>query len=238
MKSSEFEKSSAAPSTAGAPESAESARPATVADGVKPQITPKQAERINQPVRNMIISMVVLLACVLPVIWLMPKPDKDPYQASVDLPKVAFEAGEVARFTPTAPQLENWHYNYARWYSHQADGISYWETGQITAAAEFLTVKQADAGETNVSWIAQQTGNSRPIGAESIAGVEWEVREGTTDKDETLTYYVGEVDGTTVIIYGDAPGTEFAQLAEAIVNYQKAPTATASPTATSGTGIE
>lgn len=233
MRSSEHENSSVSK-----PDFSEPARPATVADGVKPQITEKQAERINAPVRNMIISMLVLLVCVVPVLWLMPKPDKDPYQASVDLHRVAFEAGEVASFAPAAPELEKWHYNYARWYSHQADGISYWETGQITAGSKFLTLKQADAKETNVSWIAQQTGNARVTGSDSVAGVTWEMREGRTDNDKSVVYYISEVKGTTVIIYGDAAGHEFAQLAEAIVNYQKTPTATASPTATSGTGIK
>ncbi len=213
--------------------------PAPVADGIKPQITEKQAQRINAPVRNMIISMVVLVACIVPILWLMPQPNKDPYQAEVNVPKVAYEAGESASFTVAAPELEGWHYNFARWTSNQADKISYWETGQITASNRFITLKQADASKTNDSWIAQQTNNAAPQDHETVSGIEWDIRTGKNDKDETVTYYIGDVAGTTVIMYGsDVPGTDFAQLAEAVVNYQKNPTATASPTATSDTGIQ
>ncbi|MFJ3031472.1 DUF4245 domain-containing protein [Rothia terrae] len=225
-------------SSAGSASAAEQQAPATVADGVKPQITPKQAQRINAPVRNMIISMVVLVACIVPVLWLMPQPNKDPYQAEVDLPKVAYEAGEASSFAVAAPELKGWHYNFARWNSNQADKINYWETGQITGSDHFITLKQADASKTNDSWIAQQTNNAAPHAGESVSGINWDVRTGQNDKDETVTYYIGEVSGTTVIMYGsDVPGTDFAQLADAVVNYQKQPTATASPTSTSDTGI-
>lgn len=226
-------------SSAGSASAAEQQAPATVADGVKPQITAKQAQRINAPVRNMIISMVVLVVCIVPVLWLMPQPNKDPYQAEVDLPKVAYEAGEASSFAVAAPELKGWHYNFARWNSNQADKINYWETGQITGSDHFITLKQADASKTNDSWIAQQTNNAAPQGNESVSGVNWDVRTGQNDKDETVTYYIGEVSGTTVIMYGsDVPGTDFAQLADAVVNYQKQPTATASPTSTSDTGIQ
>ncbi|MFW6188576.1 MAG: DUF4245 family protein, partial [Actinomycetota bacterium] len=58
-----------------------------------PQITEKQARRLNAPVQGMIISMAVLLLLVLPFVWLQPRPDAQPYRPDVD---VAQEADFVA----------------------------------------------------------------------------------------------------------------------------------------------
>ena len=46
---------------------------------VVPQITQKQAKRINAPARNMIISMLAMVAILIPVLWLMPQV-KCPFQ--------------------------------------------------------------------------------------------------------------------------------------------------------------
>ncbi|WP_237233773.1 DUF4245 family protein [Rothia nasisuis] len=201
---------------------------------VVPQITQKQAERINAPARNMVISMVVMVLLLLPVLWLMPQPNKNPYRPSVDLPVVAYEASEQAGYPVVAAEQEGWHYNYARWVTGQADGINYWSTGQVTPANDFIELIQATG--TNPTWVAQIVGQAVPEATVSAGGVTWDVRTlvDPDDREKITTFYIGEVEGTTVILKGEAEPTEFQALAEATVAYMAAPTATLAPTASSG----
>lgn len=201
---------------------------------VLPQITEKQAQRINAPARNMVISMVVMILLLLPVIWLMPQPNKNPYRPSVDLPVVAYEASIQAGYPVAAAEQEGWHYNYARWITGQADGINYWSTGQATPTNHFIELVQAT--NTNPTWIAQATGNATPEATVHVASHTWEVRSLVDPKDRSkvTTFYIGELEGTTVIFKGQAEASEFQALIKATINYMKSPTSTVTPTPSSG----
>lgn len=203
-------------------------------EGVVPQITEKQAKRINAPARNMIISMVVMLLLIIPVLWLMPQPNKNPYRPSVDLPVVAYEASREAGYHVAAAEQEGWHYNYARWNTGAADGINYWSTGQVTPTSRFIEVVQAK--DANPTWVAQQVKNAVPEAQVQLAGVEWEMRSlvDPEDKNKVTVSYIAELEGTTVIMMGDAETAEFQELAEATVDYLEHPASTASPTPSSG----
>ncbi|MDY6052422.1 MAG: DUF4245 domain-containing protein [Rothia sp. (in: high G+C Gram-positive bacteria)] len=204
------------------------------AEPVVPQITEKQARRINTPARNMVISMIVLVFLLLPVLWLMPQPDKNPYRPSVDLPVIAYEASQQAGYPVAAAEQEGWHYNYARWVTGQADGINYWSTGQVTASNHFIELVQAQ--DTNPTWIAQTVGQAVAEATIQAGGVSWEVRSlaDADDQKKVTSFYIGEVAGTTVILKGQAETAEFQSLAETTVAYMDAPSSTVSPTPSSG----
>lgn len=199
-----------------------------------PQITQKQAQRINAPARNMVISMIVMILLIIPVIWLMPQPNKNPYRPSVDVPSVAYAASQEAGYPVAAAQQEGWHYNYARWNSNQADGIDFWQTGQVTPSSKFIELTQARG--TNATWLANITDRAVTEGTAQVAGVEWEIRSAVDpdDKEKVTTFYIGEVQGTTLVLEGEADQAEFQQLAQSTVEYMKSPQATASPTPSSG----
>lgn len=200
-----------------------------------PQITEKQAKRINTPIMGMVISTVVLVLITLPIYWLMPQPNKNPYRPTVDLPIVAFEASQHAGFPVVAPELEGWHYNFARWNSGQTDGIGYWQTGQVTPSTRFIESTQAKG--TNPTWIANMVENAQVTGTAEIAGVSWEVRSLVDqEKKETLSY-IAEIDQTTVILSGQASQEELNQLAEATVEYLRNPAYTEAPSARPSSGI-
>ncbi|MDO4898550.1 MAG: DUF4245 domain-containing protein [Rothia sp. (in: high G+C Gram-positive bacteria)] len=201
---------------------------------VLPQITEKQARRINAPARNMIISMVVMVLLIIPVLWLMPQPNKSPYRPSVDVPVVAYEASREAGYHVAAAEQQGWHYNYARWNPGAADGINYWSTGQVTPSNHFIELVQAK--DANPTWVAQQVKNAVPEATVQLAGIEWDMRTlvDPDDKKKVTTSYIAEVEGTTVIMSGEAETAEFQSLAEATVVYLKNPASTASPTPSSG----
>ena len=206
---------------------------------VTPQITVKQSKRINAPARNMIISMVAMILILIPVLWLMPRPDKTPYRPQVNVAQVAFESSRQAGFPVAVPQLEGWHYNYARWNGNTPDNIGFFKSGQVTGKNHFIELTQAK--DTNPTWVAQQTDNATKQGTEQIAGVEWEVRAATSKKNNERVYsYVAHVpsaggQSTTIILSGAADPAEFSQLADAASAYLKNPTATADPSGTGST---
>lgn len=213
--------------------------PAPVADStqesVKPQITEKQAARINAPARNMVISMIVMIALLVPFLMLAPQltNTKNFYEPDVDLHGAAYNAGQEAKFPVATPQVEGWTYNFARWNSGQADGIDFWNTGLVTKEQNFIDLTQAK--DTNPTWVANKVENAPIAGTQEIGGVEWEIRTLTDPKeDKTTSSYIGELDGTTVILKGEANPQEFEQLAQAVINYSKTPSMTAEPSATSG----
>lgn len=205
------------------------------ANSATPQITEKQAARINAPARNMIISMVVMIALLIPFLLLMPQltSNKNQYEPNVDLHGSAYNAGNEADFPVAAPEIDGWTYNFARWKSGQADQVNFWNTGLVTPAQNYIELTQAKG--TNPTWIAQKVENAPISGEKEISGVKWQIRTLTnTKEDKTTTSYVGEVAGTTVVLKGEAETAEFEELASAVENYSKNPTMTAEPTSTSG----
>ncbi|MFE7630178.1 DUF4245 domain-containing protein [Kocuria sp. NPDC057446] len=181
-----------------------------------PQLTEKQARRINAPVQGMIISMAVLLLLVLPFVWLQPRPDAQPYRPDVDVAQEAAYVADEAPFTPVVPEPgEGWSANYARWNGGAAEGVPYWEIGWVTPQGSFIGLVQTSLA--NPTWLAQQT-EALPATAEVEAGgVPWNVhvREESRNQD-ALTVYTGEVNGSTVVLKGDAPGTELDRLATTV----------------------
>lgn len=201
-----------------------------------PQITQKQAKRLNTPIRGMIISTIALVLITLPIYWLMPQPNKNPYRPTVDVATVAYESSQQAGYPVVSPELDGWHYNFARWNTGNSDGIDYWQTGQVTPSEHYIETTQAK--DTNATWVANMIDNAAVSDKTEVAGISWEVHS-LTDKDgKTTLSYVGEVKGTTVIVSGQAESSEIEQLVESSVDYLKAPTHTTAPSDTPSNGIQ
>lgn len=181
-----------------------------------PQITEKQARRLNAPVQGMIISMAVLLLLVLPFVWLQPRPDAQPYRPDVDVAQEADFVADEAPFTPVVPEPGgDWTANYARWNGGAAEGVPFWEIGWATPQGSFIGLVQTSMA--NPTWLAQQAEAVPATATVDVGGVPWDVhvREESRNQD-ALTVYTGEVNGSTVVLKGDAPGAELDQLAAAV----------------------
>ena len=188
---------------------------------VKPQLTESQVKRLNTPVRAMVFSMIALLLILLPFLWLVPRPDNDTYRPDVDLTKTAREASETAGYPVVAPRLDDdWHANFARWNSGSTDGVPFWEAGFVTPSQGFITVTQTN--KENPTWVSQKTDAAPPTGKTDIDGITWSTRVKQDKKDgDGTTAYVGEVNGTTLILSGDAEKDEFVKLAhESVASLQ------------------
>ncbi|MDZ5076938.1 DUF4245 domain-containing protein [Nesterenkonia sp. HG001] len=184
----------------------------------KPQLTPAQSKRISQPMVAMVITMAVTVGAVAAFYMMNPEPDVEPYHRDEDVHQEALYVAEVADFAPLAPDVpETWTANYARWETRPEHGVSVWEVGYTTDAVDFIGFAQTDQG--NPTWIAEETYQATPTGIVDIEGLEFEVRDG----DRGRTYYVltedeNDVDGTTVVITGDASEEEFTHALTALVD--------------------
>lgn len=182
-----------------------------------PRLTRKQADKVHAPARAMLLSMGALLLIVLPLFLLMPRPDAEPYRPDVDVAQEAGNAAEVAGFDPIAPDLgEGWSPNFARWNGESAEGVAYWEAGWVTPRSGFLSMTQTD--QANPTWLLDRIDGIPQSGTAEAAGRQWEVHFGEDADDEPRTAWVGEVDGTTVVLEGTAPDAEFDHAANAVVD--------------------
>lgn len=209
---------SAAPETepGGVGNGSQDAESAGDAEQPVPQLTTKQAARINAPIRGMVISMAVLILLLLPFLWLQPKPDGQPYRANVDVGQEAAFVADQAPFTPAAPTLpEGWSANYARWTENSEDGVPLWNVGYLSP--EYHLVDLVQTSESNPTWLAQRTEQAPQTGEKTIGGVTWTLhhRE-ATDKQEEYTAWVADLKDSTVVLSGKAPDAEFEQVAQAL----------------------
>jgi hypothetical protein len=179
---------------------------------VKPVLTPAQAKRANSTVVGMIMAVAATLAIVIPVILLNPTHTAETYRRNIDVGRVADQAAGDAGYDPAAPQLpQEWSSNFARWTSGTGDGVDYWEVGYLTGAGGFIQLTQTAEG--NPSWTAQRVGQAQVSGARTIEGVEWDLYD-ASNGDTVLT---SEVEGSTLVLSGEADLAEFDVLAKAVL---------------------
>ncbi|MDO4919377.1 DUF4245 domain-containing protein [Kocuria sp.] len=181
-----------------------------------PQLTSKQAKRLNAPIRGMVISMVVLILMLLPFLWLQPKPDAQPYRAQVDVAQEAKFAADQASFTPAAPQLgDGWSANYARWTAQSQDGVPLWDVGYLSP--DYHLVDMVQTAKSNPTWLAQRTQLVPQTGEKQLDGVTWhQHHRDASGKDEEFTAWVGDLKGSTVVLSGTAPDADFEHVARAL----------------------
>ncbi|MDO5617510.1 DUF4245 domain-containing protein [Kocuria sp.] len=181
-----------------------------------PQITAKQAQRVNAPARGMIISMAVLVLLALPFFLLQPRPDGQTYRPDVNVAQEASYAADVAQFQPLAPDLgEGYSPNFARWQGNTADGVDRWEAGWVTPSSRFIELVQTDLA--NPTWLVETVDQAPQTGSREAHGLTWETYQKENDQGQLTRAWVGELDGSTVVLKGSATEEEFDHAAQAVV---------------------
>ncbi|WP_233542872.1 DUF4245 domain-containing protein [Kocuria tytonis] len=191
--------------------------PGTDAEGQPvPQITEKQATRLNAPIRGMVISMLVLILLLLPFLWLQPKPDAQPYRANVDVSQEAHFAKDQASFTPADPKPgDGWSANYARWSEKSQDGVPLWNVGYLSP--DYHLVDMVQTAQSNPTWLAQRTQLIPETGERTVDGVTWKLHHrDASGKQEEFTAWVGQLKDSTVVLSGKAPDGDFERVAKAL----------------------
>lgn len=181
-----------------------------------PQLTTSQAKRLKTPMVSMVLTMLVLSG-ILAALWFM-NPEQDvTYTRDEDVPAAAEGVASVTDYDPVVPQVpEEWTANYARWDTRAEHSVQVWEVGWTTDSVHFVGFAQTD--EANPAWVNEETERAEPTGTETRDGMTFEIRA-----DDDRQYWVLEaeentIDGTTLIIGGDAPEDEFDVALDAVIS--------------------
>lgn len=204
------------PESSREPESPSGTRTDSGEPPVIPQITAKQAQRLNTPVRGMIISMLILVLLALPFFLLQPRPDGQTYRPDVDVNQEAGYAADVAEFIPLAPDLgDDYSPNFARWQGNTADNVDRWEAGWVTPSSRFIELIQTD--QANPTWLVEQVDQAPQTGTREAHGLEWDTYQVENDRGQITRSWVGELDDSTVVLSGTGTEEELDHVAAAVV---------------------
>ncbi|WP_434618123.1 DUF4245 domain-containing protein [Arthrobacter sp. A5] len=216
------------PPSAG-PDRVPAATPAVPPAVVRPVIPASAAKRANASVMGMILALLVTVAVVLPIILLNPHQNASAYRPGVDVPVVAGQAKDAAGFAPAAAVLpEGWSANYARWNSAGPTEVAFWEVGYVSAAQQFISLKQS--ANANPTWVAQATDNAPVTGDRRVGPQDWELRDKPGSNKSLILNYKG----TTLVLSGSATLAEFdilAAAATASIDAQQASGSASAPAA-------
>lgn len=198
----------------GRPIVAELGRPETDDERAARVAENRRKRRANQSSTNLLLSIAASLLIVLFLVVVTVR--EDPTPESVDYRATAQQAEAGLGMPVVAPELPE------GWYANRADlgsdgSVQEWYVGLITGEDRFIGVLQGF--DANPTWLdealRQPSGQGESV---EIGGVEWTLYdrrevEGAGNRGYAL---VTETTGSTLVLYGTASESEFAQLATAV----------------------
>jgi len=172
--------------------------------------------RSNQTALNLVIAIGASLAVVLFLILVVVRPNVSQIEPVDWAAEAAAAQGavEVDLVVPVLPP--DWWANRAELIPGASDGVTTWEIGFITPTEKYIELSQGI--DANPSWVAGKVANSPATGSQSIDGITWQVHDRRDAVDPGLTAYalVTTVDGSTIVLSGEASDQEFATLAASV----------------------
>lgn len=174
--------------------------------------TGRPAPRMRQTVRDMVISMAVVLGIVGIFVAASWRPTPDPVRV-VDPAPVVAAAAASADFTVLKPTglSDGWRPTSARWEPTTASGaVPVLHIGYVTPADQYAQVTQARMDYA--PYLAEQTGRGVAEGPQQIRDLTWVRMTGDND-DRSL---VLTQDGVTTVVYGSAGWDELTTLAASL----------------------
>lgn len=173
------------------------------------QPAPARPARGRQTALDMVRSLVLVLAAVLAVVLLVPRPD-EPVRQPVDVAVVA-QAAAAADAPYAVPDVpDGWSPTSARFDPSGPGGVATWHVGYLTPSQRYAGLEIA-AG-ASPKWLREQTSNGRVTGTQAVAGATWQQ---LLSDDGSRRSLVLERDGVTTVVTGSASLDELAALAAA-----------------------
>lgn len=175
----------------------------------RPVLTEKQAKRATSSAVAMLLSTLFLMAVVAGFLLLSPSPPEAAREDRVDVAAAAEQVRTGEDVPAVAPQVpEGWTSNFARWTTK--DGVSSWNVGWVVSEDVFAGLEQAE--DANPTWTAMRVKHA-PAGDPVLAGgVSWTPH----DPEGKDLFWVGEVDGSTVVLTTTGDDSVLRELAEAV----------------------
>lgn len=185
-------------------------------DTPTPQLTQSQAKRLRQPLIGVVVTVAITMLAVFAVMGLRPERDVT-FTPDVDVAEAGGWTSDVAEYTAIVPDVpEGWTANYARWENPAELGVTAWEVGYSVEEQSFLSFAQTD--EPNPAWINDATRQIGPTGEETVAGLTFEVRENDEWKYYVLEAEDNTIDGTAIVLGGEATAEQFDTLLTAVTD--------------------
>jgi hypothetical protein len=177
--------------------------------------------RLRMTVRDMILSMALIVLPILAVIWLMPRTapsspvaavSASEYQAMLsaarsNLPFTALSPTDL----PAAWQLTSDEYQ------PEGQTAADWHLGYITASGKYAVFEQTT--ESIAEFLNGESSNATVSGSVQMAGASWQEYTGTTPSAlKTLLFRQSTVKGmnTIEVVAGSAPMSELRTLADSL----------------------
>ena len=166
--------------------------------------------RALSTVRDMVISLSVVLAIVGFVVLFIPRPNTDAVRV-VDYSTVLGQARSDAPYQILAPEglSERWRATSAR-YEPDPGGTT-WHLGFVTPQDAYAGLEQSDGRRT--AFVDEMTNQGAPEGTTQIDGVTWERRLRPSRLQRSLVLVQDDV---TTIVTGTASWDELQELASSL----------------------
>ncbi len=166
---------------------------------------PPRPRGMGGTARNMVFSMLAVLAVAVAWWALMPGPEES-RRAPVDVAPVAAYASEQSAWPVWVPQdlPESWRATSVRYEPH-TDGVLSWRVGYVSPQDEFVGIDQA--AEVTDDWVASLVRGGQPQGTTEVDGPDgpatWD--RYASDDQNTLVLPGGGPDEATTVVRGTAP---------------------------------
>ncbi|MBO1756369.1 DUF4245 domain-containing protein [Allobranchiibius sp. CTAmp26] len=162
--------------------------------------------------KNMVISMIVLVAGCLVLIALVPRVGSV-QQPVANVAAIAREVGDeqkwdvaVADGLPTGWTATN--------VTLMTDNPpDTWQAGYTTPGTHYAAVVQTSAGDA--AWVTRQTGAAKRVGTISLGGATW-IRYERNDGEQQALVRTVPLGGLTTAVIGTAPWSQLNQFAAAL----------------------
>lgn len=175
-----------------------------------PQPTGRRNARMAQTVRDMVISLGLVIAVVIGVMLITLRPQPEAIKV-VDISSMRAAAAQDAGFAVLAPTaVEGLQATSVRWQPTEASqGVQVWHIGYVLDGETYVQVSQAATADP--AYLAEQTAGGRPVGDIQIMGTSWQKRESSKRRSLVL-----ERDGVTTIVSGTASWDRLPTIAAAL----------------------
>lgn len=173
--------------------------------------------RARAGVRDMVISLAVLLVPILLIVWFFTRIPDEPPVPDLEWPKAVAQARQQADFPLLAPRQvpAGWRATKARyveaggqWVGKERAAGDRWELGFLTADDVYVAINQST--EKTTPFVRTITGDAKAEGTVTVDGRQW--RKMISSQGRTR-YLVTEVDGSTAIVVADAPYSTLVEFA-------------------------
>ncbi len=176
-----------------------------------PRPDPEERRRrsLRTTVRDMVLSMLVIVGIVVVWNFLVPRPERV-LQPTVDVANAASGAVERLGFAPAVPQglPEGWRPTQAQ-VLVDARGVRTWSLRYDTPDGGYAGLKQAEGADDR--WEQVQTAQGEESGTRDVEGRTWVVRDGSRARSLVLRGA-----GVTTVVTTSGTDTDPAALARVL----------------------